>query len=107
MFKILIFTILILAGCTKKGDPQKASDPVVEGRRVYSTHCIACHGANPKIDGAVGPAVAGSSLELLTERVLKGKYPAGYTPKRETSAMAALPFLKDDIPALHAYLNSP
>jgi mono/diheme cytochrome c family protein len=96
---------LILSACTKgEKKPPTLSE---RGRSVYNTHCTSCHGANPKIDGVLGPAVFGSSLELLELRVLKAQYPPGYTPKRETKQMAMLPFLKDEIPALHAYLNQP
>lgn len=58
------------------------------------------------MDGAIGPALAGSTLELVELRVMKGEYPAGYLPKRTTKTMSALPHLKAEIPALHAYLNS-
>jgi mono/diheme cytochrome c family protein len=102
--RILPFVLLLLTGCTKK---KTETTPAEEGRRFYATHCTACHNVNPKTDGLIGPAIFGSSLELLERRVLHGDYPAGYKPKRATKQMVPLPFLKDDIPALHAYLNSP
>jgi hypothetical protein len=34
------------------------------------------------------------------------KYPDGYKPKRETALMPAFPELKNEIPAIHAFLNS-
>ena len=49
---------------------------------------------DPRTDGSLGPAVAGASLELLTARVLRAEYPAGYTPKRETRVMVPLPHLE-------------
>lgn len=101
-------------GCTKKssapagnaGSAQENAAQLAEaGRRSYLANCTACHNADPNKDGAIGPAVAGSSEELLRARLADASYPAGYKPKRETKAMAALPHLKDDVPALRAYLN--
>ena len=103
---LLALLLLAPAACTKKAAEAPAS-PIEQGKSFYLRHCIACHNADPKVDGAIGPAVYGSSLELLEARVLRAEYPAGYAPKRTTRVMTALPFLKDDIPALHAYLNSP
>jgi mono/diheme cytochrome c family protein len=94
-----------LSACSDRPKPNE--DPLVaRGRTVYQTSCTACHSTNPKVAGSVGPELWGSSLELLTLRVLDTKYPPGYTPKRTTSQMAPLPQLKPDIPAIHAYLNS-
>lgn len=108
MIRYLLISLLILiAGCTKKKEAAGPVDLVEAGRSRYQQNCTACHNSNPKLDGAVGPAVYGSSLELLQARVLTATYPAGYTAKRPTHLMVALPFLKDEIPALHAYLNSP
>lgn len=104
--------ILILAGflawlssCTKK--PAAPPNPVEDGRRLYATHCTACHSPDPKKDGAIGPAIYGSTKELLERKLVHGDYPASYTPKRTTKMMTLLPFLKDEIPNLHAYLNNP
>lgn len=77
----------------------------LQGKRVYLAQCTACHNANPKLDGSLGPGVAGSSVELLKARIVDGTYPAGYTPKRPTHVMTKLPHLEKDIEALHKYLN--
>lgn len=101
---LLTFTLM---SCTGGQKPAAGEDPLVtRGRAVYQTSCTACHNTDPKKAGAVGPDLWGSSLELVTMRILDTKYPPGYTPKRTTSQMAPLPQLKNDIPALHAYLNS-
>jgi mono/diheme cytochrome c family protein len=76
------------------------------GKAVYDSNCIACHAPDPTREGGLGPAVAGASLELLTARVVDGNYPPGYTPKRDTRVMVALPFLEPELPALAAYLGS-
>jgi hypothetical protein len=60
----------------------------------------------PQKDGPIGPSVAGSTLPLIEARVMRAEYPVGYKPKRTTKTMVALPHLKDDLPAIHAYLNS-
>ena len=61
---------------------------------------------DPTIDGALGPAVSGSSLELLEARVMRGEYPDGYTPKRSSRVMVALPHLQPRLPELAAFLQS-
>ena len=76
------------------------------GKRVYVANCIACHNPDPTREGTLGPAVAGSSLALVEARVLRAEYPPGYTPKRSSALMPAQPFLKADVPALAAYLES-
>ncbi len=75
------------------------------GKSIYVTSCLACHGADPSKDGALGPAIQGSSLELLTARILHATYPPGYKPKKQTAQMPALPHLEKEIPALHEYLS--
>ena len=84
-------------------EPQ--ADLASEGRQAYLSTCIACHNADPKLDGALGPAVAGASQALLTARILYGEYPEGYKPKRDTRSMVPMPFLEKQIPALTAYLG--
>ena len=81
-------------------------DLVALGRSTYMSNCIACHNPDPTMDGALGPAVSGSSFELLEARIVHGTYPEGYTPKRTSGNMVPLPFLADKIPALAAYLNA-
>ena len=80
---------------------------IQRGKVVYQSYCISCHNPDPAKAGAVGPDLAGTSLELLEGRVLSLKYPAGYQPKRGTALMAPMPYLKNDLPALYAFLNAP
>ena len=84
--------------------PSKTMTPAEQGRIVYMTNCVICHNANPNLAGSQGPPIAGSSRELVYDRVMFLKYPPGYTPKRTTHAMRALPQLKDRIDDLTAFL---
>lgn len=97
---------------TGSAPAEQAAAPAVavsaqRGKQVYGNVCIACHAYDPTQDGAVGPAIAGSSLELLEAKVLRNEYPPGYTPKRTTSNMVPLPHVEKDLPSLAAYLAAP
>lgn len=99
------------AGPARAAAPTLAAEPTdpamlaEQGRGYYLSSCTACHNADPSKDGALGPAVLGSSYALIEARVMKAEYPAGYTPKRETRVMVAMPFLEKQLPALAAYLD--
>jgi mono/diheme cytochrome c family protein len=103
---LLLFTLTVSA-CQKQDlTPEQAR--VRKGQTLYALRCAACHNAgNPAKDGAVGPAIAGSGMELLEARVYRGEYPPGYTPKRATRVMQKLPVTPEELTAIHAYLNSP
>lgn len=78
----------------------------MKGAQIYRNVCATCHAADPNEDGVLGPAIADASEELLYARVVKGEYPPGYTPKRPTSQMVALPHIEPYVPQLAAYLAS-
>lgn len=80
--------------------------PAERGKSVYAANCTFCHAANPAQVAPVGPAIAGSSRELIEARILHASYPIGYSPQRTTHIMPAMPFLAKDIDALAAYLAS-
>jgi mono/diheme cytochrome c family protein len=107
-----VFALLLAVfaqGCNQGGGPgaQAQVDPLVQkGKAVYQGNCIACHNADPRKPGSLGPEIFGSSKELIEARVMRAEYPPGYKPKRTTKAMAPLPQLKGELDALHAYLNS-
>jgi len=111
----LMATLAPLSGCqcssSSQTAPANSADAerekiLAKGKSVYLANCIACHNANPKLPGSLGPEVAGASTELLTARLVKGNYPEGYTPKRSSHIMQAMPHLQGDIDALSAFLNS-
>lgn len=93
----------LAAGCSGS-ESVTLSEAAERGKSVYAGVCIACHSPNPAHDGALGPAIAGASRELLEARVVRGEYPPGYEPKRSSTAMPAFPHLAGQIDDLHAYL---
>jgi mono/diheme cytochrome c family protein len=91
---------LLLGACSSKPET-----PLERGRRLYMTNCIVCHSPDPNLAGSKGPPIAGSSRELVEDRVLYLKYPPGYKPKRTTHAMRAFPQLKDHIGDITLFLQ--
>lgn len=111
---VAVACALAFVGCTKKSSDSANSEMKTEmtieqlaqrGKSIYMSNCMACHNVDPTKDGSVGPAVMGSSKELLEARIMKAEYPAGYKPKRDTHTMVALPHLEKEIPSLAAYLS--
>jgi mono/diheme cytochrome c family protein len=99
-----LFTTAIF-GCSKEGDQSSGkSADWQRGRAVFLANCVACHNNDPSKDGSIGPAIAGSSKDLIEARVLATSYPPNYKPKRPTKVMPQFPFLKEEIPYLAAYL---
>jgi mono/diheme cytochrome c family protein len=96
--------LLFVFACTTQA-PSPADPLAAQGKSVYVQNCIACHNPDPAQTGAVGPAIKGSSRELVEARVLHAAYPPGYTPKRTTTTMVAFPNLSGDIDALAAFLK--
>jgi len=86
--------------------PGKGAGSADLGRQVYLARCTACHNPDPSKDGRVGPAVKGSTLELVRTRVLWAAYPQGYSPKRRTRIMPPQPDLVSRIADLAAYLHA-
>ena len=90
---------ITLAACAGDGSPAG------RGRQVYLAQCTACHNSDPSKNGPLGPAVKGSSRELLEARVLRGVYPPGYKPKRGTAIMQPMPQLASALDDLAAFLQ--
>lgn len=95
---------ILIAGGLVSGCTSEPVTAVERGRRVYMANCIVCHNPDPTKPGSAGPEVAGASRALLEARVVHAAYPPGYTPKRTTKAMVALPYLAPRIDDLAAFL---
>ena len=104
MKRALATALLLLPACG--GDASGVDTAEGRGERLYKNVCVTCHDPDPNRDGAVGPAIAGSSVELIEAKVVRGEYPPGYTPRRPSQLMVPLPHLKDYVPDLAAYLQS-
>ena len=105
---LFLCSALAMSACSKdSGDSSSAGKGPdwQRGRSVYLANCVACHNNDPSKDGPIGPALKGSSEELIKWRVLRTQYPPGYQPKRNTKVMPTFPFLKGEIPYLAAYLR--
>jgi mono/diheme cytochrome c family protein len=100
--------VLVLAGvlalCACSGGEDRPQTAAERGHQVYRKICTACHHVDPTWPGAQGPAIAGSSRELVEARVVRGEYPRGYTPKRNTALMPAFPNLAEHVDDLAAFL---
>jgi len=99
---VLAAIILAAGGCNSP----RALTPAQRGEVVYRTNCISCHNRDPNLPGPLGPPIAGSSRALVEARVMHGTYPPGYTPKRGSHEMRALPWLNGHTGDLTAYLDS-
>lgn len=100
--------LALVSGCGGGEDSQTVTGPdPARGRRLYIATCIVCHNTDPSKPGSQGPAVKGSSVELLEAKVLHKRYPPGYEPQRTTKAMPTYPQLRKRIPDIAAYLAQP
>ncbi|PJZ71057.1 cytochrome C [Leptospira perolatii] len=101
---VLIF-VAIQSQC--KGNQSLSPEELLKekGKSLYLSNCASCHNMNPSIDGSVGPAIFGSSFELLKARIREGSYPPGYTPKRTSAVMPRFPYGDEEIKALEAFLK--
>tara|TARA_B100000029_G_scaffold170016_1_gene166318 strand:+ start:427 stop:765 length:339 start_codon:yes stop_codon:yes gene_type:complete len=79
---------------------------IEKGRMVYFANCVSCHNNNPRKPGSIGPEVYGVSIDVLTQKIVSGKYPENYIPKRTSKIMPSMPHLNKEISNLHAFINS-
>lgn len=100
---IAIVSATAATACSS-GDSATEKTAYERGEIVYKNVCIACHNADPAQPGSLGPAIAGSSRELLQHRVIHGTYPEGYERQRDSSTMPQFPHLAESIDDLVAYL---
>lgn len=108
IWMIAVLSASLLTGCGKEREPTKqtaGAGDAARGRAIYLAMCAACHNNDPSKDGTVGPAIKGSSRELMEARLLRASYPPDYKPKRKTTVMPAQPYLESSLPDLVAFLN--
>ena len=87
------------------GESEESGDPAVaRGIKIYRNVCVVCHNADPNQPGLLGPDIAGASRELLEAKLLRGEYPAGYTPQRNTQQMPRFEFLEPNLDDIAAFL---
>lgn len=100
---VLLLTLLLSQAVFSQVDINK-------GKRIWLSTCIQCHNRDPNMKGSLGPEVVDAPLSVMTAKVMTGKYPdplpAGFVPKRKTKAMRPLPKFQNDIPSIHAYVQS-
>jgi len=80
----------------------KAPDP---GQALYTANCTSCHNSNPTFMGPIGPALKGSSWQLVQVKTTYGTYPKGYMPKRATNMMPQFKFTPEQILQITDYIN--
>ena len=119
-FFFALLLIMLLSNCENKSIKQeeaeadkkntkntvKLTTDIEKGRMVYFANCVSCHNNNPKKPGSIGPEVYGVSIDVLTQKIVSGKYPENYRPKRTSKIMPSMPHLNKEILNLHAFINS-
>ena len=117
---LALLLIMFVSNCEKKNIEQEESEvdqkklnntvalttDIEKGRMVYFANCVSCHNNNPKKPGSIGPAVYGVSIDVLTQKIVYGKYPETYKPKRTSKIMLPMPHLNKEISNIHAFINS-
>ena len=115
-----LLMIMFVSNCEKKSIEQEEAEAeqkklnktvalttdIEKGRMVYFANCVSCHNNNPKKPGSIGPEIFGVSKDVLTQKIISGKYPENYKPKRTSKIMPSMPHLNKEISNLHAFINS-
>ena len=115
-----LLMIMFVSNCEKKSIEQEEAEAeqkklnktvalttdIEKGRMVYFANCVSCHNNNTKKPGSIGPEVYGVPIDVLTQKIISGKYPKNYRPKRTSKLMPLMPHLNKEISNLHAFINS-
>ena len=115
-----VLLIMLVTNCENEGNKQEEVEAnpknnnnnvalkinIEKGRTLYFANCVSCHNNNPKKPGSLGPEVSGVPLDVLTKKIISGKYPENYKPKRTSNIMPLMPHLNKEILNLHAFINS-
>jgi mono/diheme cytochrome c family protein len=97
--------LAVFAACS--GESDSSQDPAVaRGELIYRNICVVCHNADPGQEGTLGPVIVQATRALLEAKVLRGEYPAGYTPARDTRQMPQFQYLEPNLDDIEAFLAS-
>jgi mono/diheme cytochrome c family protein len=104
----LYWLVAASLACGSGEEPGAGLDAAAaRGKTVYENVCTACHHRDPHQAGALGPDLAGASLELIEAKVLRNEYPPGYAPKRPGASMPKYEYLAPNLADIAAYLATP
>jgi mono/diheme cytochrome c family protein len=105
-----IAPLFILISFSSHAEIHLDRSQIEKGRKLYLTHCLRCHNKDPNNRGSIGPEIVDAPIEVMYSKIMTGKYPnplpKNFIPKRKSGAMQANPKLKNDIPAIWAYVQS-
>ena len=94
-----------LVACSEETD--SSVDPTIgRGEMIYRNVCVVCHNADPNEPGVLGPPIAQATRALLEAKVLRGEYPAGHAPARDTQQMPQFAYLEPNLGDIEAYIAS-
>jgi mono/diheme cytochrome c family protein len=79
---------------------------IQEGKRIYVSNCARCHNTNPHKPGSIGPDLFSTPENVFYTKVVHGKYPQGYKPKRPTKVMPKFKHLTNKIDMIYKYIRS-
>jgi mono/diheme cytochrome c family protein len=106
-----MFTTILL-GALLRAEPKQDSSALstmefdsIKAQKIYYSQCISCHHKDPHLKGALGPELSGIPLEVFKLKVLQGKYPVGYNPKRKTNLMKPIRIKEQDVMTIHEWIN--
>lgn len=113
MIAIPIALILLAAGLILSDPPLEAKSremkilpSVEEGRKIYTSTCIRCHNSNPHKPGPIGPDLYSTPKNVFGSKVIQGKYPEGYVPKRKTKIMPKFSNLSGKTDSIYEYIKT-
>ena len=100
-----IAALTAVVGCG--GETDSTEDPAVaKGEMIYRNICVVCHNLDPNEQGTLGPAIAQATRAVLEAKVLRGEYPPGYTPARDTHQMPQFEYLEPNLDDIEAFIAS-
>ena len=102
---LVVAAISSLASANCSNEAVETETAAGRGEAIYRSVCITCHAADPTQDGNIGPAIAGSSEQLLRLKLAKGAYPPGYPPKRASKLMPNFAYLEEYAGDIAAFLQ--